>query len=95
MEDAEPPSAKAARPGLEGRNPEGAMISSLFDLHPTHNPHRWYLPITTEMSAGKTEACFMFGGVGLAAAISALERTCNQPVIWATARCWSNSAFFF
>ena len=28
----------------------------------------------------------MFGGVGMAAAIGALERTCGRPVIWATAQ---------
>ncbi len=32
---------------------------------------------------GKT---FMFGGVGLAAAIGAMEGTCKRPVIWATAQ---------
>ena len=29
---------------------------------------------------------FMFGGVGLAAAIGAMEGTCGRPVIWATAQ---------
>ncbi len=29
---------------------------------------------------------FMFGGVGMAAAIAAMERTCARPVIWATAQ---------
>ena len=29
---------------------------------------------------------FMFGGVGLAAAVGAMERTCERPVIWATAQ---------
>ncbi len=28
----------------------------------------------------------MFGGVGMAAAITAMERTCRRPVIWATAQ---------
>ncbi len=28
----------------------------------------------------------MFGGVGMAAAITAMERTCGRPVIWATAQ---------
>lgn len=61
------------------------MTQSLFDLKPTHNPHRWYLPVTQDISVGLPERRFMFGGVGLAAAIQAMQNTCGRPVIWATA----------
>lgn len=60
-------------------------MTPFFDLRPTHNPHRWYLPVTMDICVGLPERRFMFGGVALAAAISALERTCDRPVIWATA----------
>lgn len=62
------------------------MPSRLFDLRATHNPHRWHLPITTGISVGKADSCFMFGGAGLGAGVMALELTCEQPVIWATAQ---------
>ena len=57
-----------------------------FDLKPTHNPHRWYLPLTPDVCVGSRDNLFMFGGVGMASAIVALERTCGRPVIWATAQ---------
>ncbi|MET0371536.1 MAG: acyl-CoA thioesterase [Sphingobium sp.] len=60
-------------------------MEPLFDLRPTHNPHRWYLPVTMDLCVGLPERRFLFGGVGLAAAISAMEQTCKRPVIWATA----------
>lgn len=60
-------------------------MEPLFDLRATHNPHRWYLPVTMDLCVGLPDRRFLFGGVGLAAAISALEQTCQRPVIWATA----------
>ena len=60
-------------------------MAQLFDLKSTHNPHRWYLPVTVDLCVGLPHRRFLFGGVGLAAAISAMERTCERPVIWATA----------
>jgi acyl-CoA thioesterase len=52
-------------------------------LKPTHNPHRWILPVTDAVS---TPGNFLFGGCGLAAAISAMEQTCGRPTVWATAQ---------
>lgn len=60
-------------------------MTQLFDLRPTHNPHRFYLPVTLDVCVGLPERRFLFGGVGLAAAIRAMEQTCERPVIWATA----------
>ena len=62
------------------------MAKPFFDLHATHNPHRWYLPLTESLCVGPVGRNFMFGGVGLAAAVQAMERTCARPVIWATAQ---------
>jgi acyl-CoA thioesterase-2 len=52
-------------------------------LQPTHNPHRWVLPVTTGIA---TSGKFLFGGCGLGAAIVALEETLDRPVVWATAQ---------
>ena len=61
------------------------MNAPFFDLQATHNPHRWFLPLGEGLCVGPPGAAFMFGGVGMAAAISAMEGTCRRPVIWATA----------
>ena len=58
----------------------------LFDLRATHNTHRWVLPVTPEVTVGPPGRKFMFGGVGLASAITAMERTTGRPTIWATAQ---------
>jgi acyl-CoA thioesterase len=57
-----------------------------FDLHATHNPHRWFLPVSRGLCAGHGETVFLFGGVALAAAVSALEKTFSRSVVWATAQ---------
>ncbi len=62
------------------------MTRPFFDLKATHNPHRWYLPLHDGLCVGPPGKTFMFGGVGMAAAIGAMERTCGRPVIWATAQ---------
>lgn len=62
------------------------MDKLFFDLRPTHNPHRWYLPVDASICVGPPGSMFMFGGVGLASAVSAMERTTGRPVIWATAQ---------
>ena len=62
------------------------MTKHFFDLKATHNPHRWFLPLHEGLCVGPPGNTFMFGGVGLAAAIGAMEGTCKRPVIWATAQ---------
>jgi acyl-CoA thioesterase len=62
------------------------MDKLFFDLRSTHNPHRWFLPLTEALCVGPPGNSFMFGGVGLASAIGAMERTCERPVVWATAQ---------
>jgi acyl-CoA thioesterase II len=52
-------------------------------LEPTHNPMRWVLPITPDIS---TVGPFLFGGCALGAAIAAMEATSGRPVVWATAQ---------
>ncbi|WP_422932921.1 acyl-CoA thioesterase [Sphingobium cupriresistens] len=59
--------------------------NALFDLRATHNSHRFHLPVTMDLCVGMSDRRFLFGGVGLAAAIDAMQRTSGRPVIWATA----------
>ncbi len=56
---------------------------TFLGLEATHNPYRWHLPVTPGLSTG---GGFLFGGCGLGAAIEALERTTERPVVWATAQ---------
>jgi acyl-CoA thioesterase-2 len=62
------------------------MDPLFFDLRATHNPHRWFMPLTPDVCVGRPGDMFMFGGVGLASAIGAMERTTGRPLIWATAQ---------
>lgn len=62
------------------------MDRLFFDLRATHNPHRWFMPLTPEVCVGPSDGMFMFGGIGLASAIGAMERTTGRPLIWATAQ---------
>jgi len=62
------------------------MSTPFVSLTATHNPNRWYLPLEDDLCVGPPGRSFMFGGVGMAAAIQAMERTCERPVIWATAQ---------
>src|SRR6516165_3784220 len=73
----------------EPKQPEGAravLMPEFFDLRATHNPHRWFLPVTAEVVVGPKSRPFLFGGAAMAAAIRAMERTCGRPAIWATAQ---------
>src|SRR3954471_1170280 len=65
------------------RVPAHMDARQFLGLEPTHNPHRWVLPVVPGVSTGGN---FLFGGCGLGAAIEALERTTERPVIWATAQ---------
>ena len=60
--------------------------ASFLDLKPTHNPHRWYLPVEPPLCVGIPGRQFLYGGAGLAASIRALEGTTGRNTIWATAQ---------
>ena len=62
------------------------MSRLLFELEATEDPYRWRLPVELRLCAGSRERPFMYGGVGLAAAVSAAEQSCGRPVNWATAQ---------
>lgn len=56
---------------------------TFLGLEPTADALRWRLPVRTPLTTG---GGFLFGGVGLAAAIEALEAATGRPLIWATAQ---------
>lgn len=62
------------------------MSEPFIDLQATHNPNRWHLSIIDRLTVGPPGKAFMFGGVGLASAVMAMEKTCERPAIWATAQ---------
>ncbi len=62
------------------------MATNLFNLTATHNKNRWFLPVEPHLCVGPPQIKFLFGGVGLASAIAAMEQTTERPVIWATAQ---------
>ncbi len=62
------------------------MSEHFLNLCATHNSHRWYLPVTPNVTVGPPGKAFLFGGAGMSAAIRAMEQTCQRPVIWATAQ---------
>lgn len=62
------------------------MEKLFFDLRPTHNPHRWYMPVDPSICVGPPGNVFMFGGVGMGSAVAALERTTGRPLICGTAQ---------
>ncbi len=58
----------------------------LFDLQATHNPHRFYLPVEEHLTVGPPGRTFLFGGVGLASSITAMEQATGRPAVWAAAQ---------
>jgi acyl-CoA thioesterase II len=56
---------------------------TFLGLQQSHNPYRWWLPVTGALCTGGN---FLFGGCGLGAAISAMEGTSGRECVWATAQ---------
>src|SRR5438270_2445737 len=52
-------------------------------LESTNDSRRWRLPVVKEISSGMGA---LFGGVGLGAAVEAMERHTGRPLVWATAQ---------
>jgi acyl-CoA thioesterase len=67
------------------------MTDHFFDLQPGIDSHHWRLPVTPWVSVGPPGNVFLFGGVGLGAALTALEAALKRPVAWATAQYLSHA----
>src|SRR5947209_3298894 len=57
--------------------------AEFMGLEPTEDSHRWRLPVTKEITSGMGA---LFGGVGLGAAVEAMERKPCRPLVWASAQ---------
>lgn len=63
------------------------MSDHLYELIPTDRENVWRLPVTADVCAGPaTMVPFLYGGLGLAAGIGAMQRTVGRPLIWASAQ---------
>jgi acyl-CoA thioesterase len=58
--------------------------TKFVDIEATGTPWRFRLVVTPDMCVGSPEHRFLFGGMGLAVSIAAMERACEQPLVWAT-----------
>lgn len=56
---------------------------TFLGLEETDDPGRWRLPVVPGLSTGGD---FLFGGCGLAGAITAMELVSGRPTVWATAQ---------
>lgn len=61
-------------------------MNAFYAPNATHNPLRWVLPVQEQLCVGPPGRQFLFGGVGLAASVSAMEQSTGRPLIWATAQ---------
>ncbi len=60
--------------------------SSFHAPRATADPKRFELAVERHLCVGPPERQFMMGGVGLASAVSAMERVTGRPLVWATAQ---------
>jgi acyl-CoA thioesterase-2 len=65
---------------------QSRLTGALIELAATAIPRQWILPVTNAVCVGEPGKYFMFGGVGMAAAIAALEMSFGHPVIYAAAQ---------
>ena len=85
----------AATSGNGGDGPTAATVDGkgrFVDLDASDQPDRLRLVLTPDLCVGPPDARHMFGGLGLAAGISAMERVSRRPLIWATAQFCSFAA---
>lgn len=61
-------------------------MDSFITLQEGAEAHLFELVIKPGLSVGPADSRYMFGGVGLAAAIAAAEQASGRPAIWATAQ---------
>lgn len=61
-------------------------MTAFFAPRASHNPRRFVLPVEPGLCVGPAASQFLFGGVGLAASVTAMERASGRPLIWATAQ---------
>jgi acyl-CoA thioesterase len=61
-------------------------LEAFYAPQATHNPLRFVLPVARGLCVGPPDRKFLFGGVGLATSVSAMEQATDRPLVWATAQ---------
>lgn len=74
------------------------VMTCFFDFSRHHNSHRWFLPVTREITAGPPDKLFLFGGSGLEPrlrrwnALSIARRYGRRPNTL-VCTCWAHRGF--
>ena len=55
-------------------------------VEPTDSPGHYRFTLPKNLCVGPPDRLFMFGGVGLASALSAVEHFTGRPTVWAAAQ---------
>jgi acyl-CoA thioesterase II len=55
-------------------------------VQPTERPGHYRMTVTIPLCVGPPDQAFMFGGVGLASALAAVEAHTGRPTVWAAAQ---------
>lgn len=58
----------------------------LLDLIPMESPHSFRLEVTDDLCVGPPGNVFLFGGLGHAAAIKAMQQVLDRELVWSTAQ---------
>lgn len=59
---------------------------NLLKITPTATPLQYQMVVTPHICVGHPDSMFMFGGIGLAAGLSAIEAATGRPTVWAAAQ---------
>lgn len=58
----------------------------MIPVQPTDRPGHYRMTVTIPLCVGPPDQAFMFGGVGLASALAAVEAHTGRPTVWAAAQ---------
>ena len=58
----------------------------MIPITPTEHSGHYSLPVTVPLCVGPPASLFMFGGIGLASALAAVEAHTGRPTVWAAAQ---------
>ena len=61
-------------------------MKQFLDVQDAGQAGAYQLRVMRDISVGASDSRFLFGGVGLASAIMAMERACGQTLVWATSQ---------
>jgi len=58
----------------------------MIPITPGDTPGHYRLTVTIPLCVGSPDTMFMFGGMGLASALAAVEAHTGRPTVWAAAQ---------